>query len=82
MTEKIIEVMAEFSDVPLESINEESRLVGDLGLTSLDVVGIISRLEDEFDINVDENQIEDFQTVRDVVNYVKEASGNDGVSRS
>ena len=75
MTEKIVAVLAEFTDVPVESINGNSRIVGDLGLTSLDVVGVISRLEEEFEISVDETEIVDFQTVSDIVTYVETAAG-------
>lgn len=71
MDEKIIEILSEFTLEPAEKITENSRLVGDLDLTSLDVIGIISRIEDEFEIEVDEAQISDFQTVKDVTEYVK-----------
>ena len=44
MDEKIIEILSEFTLEPAEKITENSRLVGDLDLTSLDVIGIISRI--------------------------------------
>ena len=70
MQEKVIKILTEFTDVPYESITGDSRLVGDLGITSLDVVGILSRLEEEFRFNIDESADFDFQTVNDVVSFL------------
>ena len=70
MQEKVIEILTEFTDVPYELITGDSRLVGDLGITSLDVVGILSRLEEEFRFNIDESADFDFQTVNDVVSFL------------
>lgn len=70
MQEKVIKILTEFTDVPYELITGDSRLVGDLGITSLDVVGILSRLEEEFRFNIDESADFDFQTVNDVVSFL------------
>ena len=74
MLNKVIGILSEFSEVPAESISGDSRLEGDLGLTSLDVVGIVGRIEEEFDVNIDESLDVDFQTVNDIVEFIKHNS--------
>lgn len=54
MLTTVIDILSEYTDVPKERINEDSRLIGDLGLTSLDIVNIIVRFEDEFDITIND----------------------------
>ena len=52
-------------------INENSSLVGDLGLSSFDLVSIVAKFEDEFNIKVADEDIMDFITVKDIMNYLK-----------
>ena len=69
---KVKNILMEYTDVPEEKINEDSRLIGDLGLTSLDIVNIIVRFEDEFDITINERSIASLQTVGDVAKKLNE----------
>lgn len=49
----------------------ESNIAEDLGADSLDVVDLIMSIEDEFEIEVPDDQIENIKTVGDVVNYIE-----------
>lgn len=53
-----------------EEITKESELIDDLGLSSMDLMLLISSLEDEFGIKVSEKQIRKMVTVEDVVDVV------------
>ena len=53
-------------------MNENTDIVNDLGADSLDVVDLVMTLEDEFDIEIPDEDIENFHTVGDVVNYLEE----------
>ena len=51
-------------------INEESSLVKDLELSSLDIISLVGSIEDTFEIMVDDKDIVNLLTVKDVVDYI------------
>ncbi len=56
----------------LESgVEIDSDIIHDLGAESMDVVCIVMALEDEFGKRVPEEDIEQFKSVKDIVNYIK-----------
>jgi acyl carrier protein len=65
--ERISRVMAEQFQVPAERITEASTIDDDLGATSLDRVEVVMALEDEFAIDISDDQAEGLQTVADVL---------------
>lgn len=71
MLEKIIEILAKYSEVDKSQINRDSSLAVDLGLTSLDVLRIVMDLEEEFGVEFDEDEIADLITISDLEEYIK-----------
>ena len=71
MFEKIQEMLAESLNLPLEKITLEAKIVDDLGADSLDAVELISRLEDEYNVTVEDDDIENMVTVGDLVNMLE-----------
>jgi acyl carrier protein len=71
MFDKIKEVIAEKLSVDVEEVTMESSFVEDLGADSLDIVELIMALEDEFDIEIPDEDAEKIATVSDVVEYIK-----------
>ena len=53
-------------------IKEDSSLVGDLALSSLDIVAIVSDFEDEFNIKIEDKDIFNFLNVDDILKYLEE----------
>ena len=51
---------------PGQALNEDSELVSELGLTSLQVMMMIEQIEDDFDITVPLNILPDIRTIRDL----------------
>ena len=70
--EKVKNIIADKLGVEASKISESSSFVDDLGADSLDVVDIVMAFEDEFGIKVDDEELEKFSTVGDVVEYLKE----------
>ncbi len=66
MLEKIQAMLAEALNLPLEKISPNSKIVDDLGADSLDVVELLSQLEDEFGITIPDEDVETLVTVGDV----------------
>lgn len=66
MLEKIQAMLAEALNLPVEKVAPEAKIVEDLGADSLDVVELLSRLEDEFGIIIPDDEVENLVTVGDV----------------
>ena len=66
MLEKIQAMLAEALNLPLEKVVADAKIVEDLGADSLDVVELLSRLEDEYGIMIPDDEVENLSTVGDV----------------
>lgn len=71
MESKIIEIIAEQFDKNSENLTLETHFKDDLDADSLDVVQIIMEIENEFDIEVEETEIEKLTTIKSVIDYLK-----------
>ena len=71
MFEKIRSIISEKLGIDEEEITMESAFIEDLNADSLDIVELIMALEDELEMEIPDEDVENFKTVGDVVNYVK-----------
>jgi len=69
--QRIIEIVAEQLGADKAQIARETSFVNDLGADSLDTVEIVMEIEDEFDIDVPQEEAEKIQTVGQAINYVE-----------
>ena len=74
MLDKVISIISEYQDIPADTIHADSHLVNDLGFTSYDVVGLVGKFEDEFDIEVPDRKIKLMKTVEDIVKFIEAAT--------
>jgi acyl carrier protein len=73
LEKKVIELIAEvLVDINTENIQLDSKIVEDLGAESLDIYDMIALLEDEFDIEITDEQVEKIETVKDVADYLRQ----------
>lgn len=70
--DKVKELIAEQLDVKADDITETSNIQDDLGADSLDVVDLVMALEDEFDVEIPEDQVENIKTVDDIVKFIED----------
>ena len=73
MLDKVISIISEYQDIPADTIHADSHLVNDLGFTSYDVVSLVGKFEDEFDIEVPDRKIKLMKTVDDIVKFIEAA---------
>jgi len=74
--EKIREIIAEQLSIEnVEDITMDTSLTKDLEADSLDAVEIIMAIEDEYEIEIPEEEAEQFQVVRNLVKYVEDQIG-------
>ncbi len=69
--EKVKTILAEQFDVEEDKITAETDLQEDLGADSLDVVDLLMSIEDEFEVEVPDEEIENIKTVGALVSYIE-----------
>ncbi|MEF2883756.1 MAG: acyl carrier protein [Ruminococcus sp.] len=69
--EKVKAILAEQFDVEEDKITVDTDLQEDLGADSLDVVDLLMSIEDEFEVEVPDEEIENIKTVGALVNYIE-----------
>ncbi len=69
--EKVMDIIAKQLDLDADIITMESKLVEDLKADSLDVVELIMDLEQEFDIEIPDEELPKVRTVGDIVEYLE-----------
>ncbi|MCD2346002.1 acyl carrier protein [Clostridium guangxiense] len=69
--EKVKDIIAEQLGLEKDEITMDSSFVDDLGADSLDIVELIMALEEEFDIEIPDEDAEKVSAVKDVVEYIK-----------
>ena len=69
--EKVKAILAEQFDVEEDKITADTDLQEDLGADSLDVVDLLMSIEDEFEVEVPDEEIENIKTVGSLVSYIK-----------
>lgn len=70
--ERVKKVIVEQLDVPEEEVKPEAHFVDDLGADSLDVVELVMGLEEEFDIEIPDEDAEKITRVQEAVTYIEE----------
>jgi acyl carrier protein len=75
LEEKVKKIIAEQLSVSEDQITPQASFVEDLGADSLDTVELVMALEEEFEIDIPDEEAEKIVTFQDVLNYIKSHSG-------
>jgi acyl carrier protein len=70
--QKVIDIIVEQLKVSPEEVTLEASFLEDLGADSLDLVELIMAMEEEFGLEISDEDAEKIQTVQDAVNYITE----------
>ncbi|BBM36410.1 acyl carrier protein [Pseudoleptotrichia goodfellowii] len=71
MLDKIKSIVAEQLGVDEDQVTEDASFIDDLGADSLDTVELIMAFEEEFDIEIPDEDAQKIKTVRDVMDYIE-----------
>ncbi len=69
--EKVKKILSEQFGVEEDSITPETSLIDDLDADSLDVVDLLMSIDDEFEVEVPDEEVEFIKTVDDLVKYIE-----------
>jgi acyl carrier protein len=72
LEERVAEIIAEQLGVSKEEVVPEASFIDDLGADSLDIVELVMAMEEEFDIEIPDDDAEKIQTIGDAIAYVRE----------
>ena len=72
VADKVKSIIVEQLGVDEEEVTPDASFVDDLGADSLDTVELVMEFEDEFDINIPDEEAEKIQTVGDAIRYIEE----------
>ena len=70
MFEKLVEIICNYVEVEPENVHKESRFMEDLGFTSFDFMSMLGELEDEFDVEVEQQEAVNIRTVGEAADYL------------
>ena len=74
MFERLKEIICNYVEVEQDDIRPESRFMEDLGFTSFDFMSMLGELEDEFDVEIDQQEVAEIRTVQEAVDYLEKRS--------
>jgi acyl carrier protein len=72
LEDRVTEIIVEQLGVSKEEVVPEASFIDDLGADSLDIVELVMAMEEEFDIEIPDEDAEKIQTIADAISYVRE----------
>jgi len=72
--ERVKNIIVEQLNVDAESVTPEASFIEDLGADSLDIVELVMTMEEEFDLEIPDEDAEKIKSVGDVITYVQNKS--------
>ena len=69
--EKVLDIICEQLGTSRDKVTDQTSFINDLGADSLDTVELVMEFEDEFDLNIPDEDAEKIQTVGDAVKYIE-----------
>lgn len=69
--DKIKDIIVEQLDVEEDAVTMEASIKDDLGADSLDVVDLVMSIEESFDVEIPDEEVENIKTVGDIVKYIE-----------
>lgn len=73
--EKVIELIVEQLDVTREECVPEASFIEDLGADSLDLVELIMAMEENFGVEISDEELQRIRTIQDAINFIKKKKG-------
>lgn len=72
MEKKIKEILSEISGIPASEITRDTRITGDLGMTSFDLADTVITVEETYGLRIPDERFSDLETVGDIMRIIEE----------
>ncbi len=69
--EKIKDIIVDISDISRDCINEDSAMIDDLDLSSVEILSIVADIENEFSIKITEDEMLEISTIKELANIIE-----------
>ena len=76
--QRVIEIVCEHLAVQKDQVSRGTKFIEDIGADSLDIVELVMELEEEFDIQIPDDQAEKIKTVGEAIDFIEKAIGDKG----
>lgn len=73
--ERVIHIIVDQLDVSIDDVSPEKSFIGDLNADSLDIVELVMAMEEEFNIEIADEEAEKIKTVGDAISQIKRLRG-------
>jgi len=85
--QKVIEIVCDHLAVAKDKVERKTSFIEDIGADSLDIVELVMELEEEFDIQIPDDQAEKIKTVGEAIDYIElklkeKAAGSEGGAKA
>jgi acyl carrier protein len=74
IAQRVKEIIAKNLDVDVNDIKPESSFINDLGADSLAIVELVLAFEEEFELDIPDEETEKIRTVQDAIDYIQQHS--------
>lgn len=72
MEDKIKEILSEISGIPVPEIHSDTRIIGDLGMSSFDLADTVVTVEETYGLRIPDERFRDLETVGDIIRIIEE----------
>ena len=72
MEERVREILSDISGVPIGEINKDTRVAGDLGMSSFDLADTVVTVEEMYGLRIPDERFGDIETVGDIIRIIEE----------
>lgn len=72
--EKVRDIIVDQLDADESAVTMDASIIDDLGADSLDVVDLVMSIEEEFDVEIPDEEVENIKTVGDIVKFIEAAN--------
>ena len=72
MADNVKAIIAEKLRIPLEKVTDDARFIDDFGADSLDTVDLVMALEEQFGVEISDEEGQDIQSVKDAISFIQE----------
>lgn len=70
MLNEIKEILSRYSEVSMDEMDENSNLLVDIGMNSIDMVNVVCDIEDKYNVQIEMNEVYELVSIGDIEKYV------------